>query len=184
MKIKDILKKIGEVQGAIIENSSKLSENQINDLDSDINKLLDKISNEPSQRVKEKNRNFLTVKEVAKLFGKNQKTIYNWIKNGWIKSEKVGGEHVILRDNLFGCHFVQESPKALCIAKTIFCNSKKGELAIFEEGMLYDIVDKNEKWYYLFNELWDGTFRISKKQLKTNFSVEGEPKYEARKFNI
>lgn len=133
---------------------------------------------------------FFTAQEMADYLDVDRETIYRWCEGLRVHKNKrgcpkLGNSYRFTKEDvkLFESYITNKA-SALCITNTIYFNPKKRDTALFSKGAIYSIVKENNRWCYLLNKDWSGTFRISKKQFKKNFSVEGEIDYDARKYNL
>lgn len=182
MKINVVSEYLGEEKAALIQTYQLISTEQIDKLISELEKIRSAIIEETNK--KDKPPKLLTAKEAAKYLGVTRQTIYNRIKAGSLKSRGIGGNHYFTHDDLNSHQLTLNYPKALCINSAICYDIRSGKVAPFRKDLFYDIIRENKKWIYLFNENWDGAIRMGKKQFRKNFSVEGEPKYIEKMYNV
>lgn len=187
MKIDEIHKKLGELYSDIRENYNKYSPSEIDKIVSDVDRMREEVSRLTKTSPEGANTIapvLLTASEAAEYLSVSRQTIYNYVRDKLLKSRGIGGHHRFTYEDLNKCRFMLQRPKAYCFVSMICLERKEGKLATFKKNEKYEIMRENKIWVYLFNEKWVGSFRISKKQFRKNFSVKGEMQYDAVMYNL
>lgn len=113
MAIIYVLKQIGEINKVLLENHSKLTQNQMHNLGGELKSLLDRIKSSyiPSQKKDDDPDKLYTAQEAADILGVNIKTIFRRVKDGFIKNRSKGGKMVFYYRDFVEVHNPMEAPK-------------------------------------------------------------------------
>jgi hypothetical protein len=110
MAIIYVLKKIGEINQVLLENHTKLTQNQMHRLGEELNRLLDRIksSSIPSQKKDVDPNKLYSAQEAADILEVSTKTISRMVKDGLIKNRGKGGKLVFYYRDFVNDHHTKE----------------------------------------------------------------------------
>ena len=96
------------------------------------------------------------------------------MKSGELKFFKLRGSVRFTYDNLKMGFINDIKESALCTVPFISVDKKTSEVLPFERGDSYQIISENRIWISLFNQKWDSSVRLSKKEFSKYFRYNSE----------